>query len=380
VQPILAVALELQALGHDAVLCVAPNFKPWVESRGVECLTIGPDLEKMMAMASKAPPGPPMKKKMSRAMARKAVPQSIRDQFKVLGDAAAKGCDAIVIANAIFAAGRSVAEARKARYAYVTYSPVTIPGADHPPPMTRAQRLPGLVNRLLWLKSERGTTELFGGPLNEGRAQLGLGAVQRVAAHVRTDHPWVAADPALMGAGDGAWFLPDPTPLPDELEQFLRAGEPPLYFGFGSMIARAETGPKFLAVARALGRRAIVLKGWAGVTVEDAGKDVLVIGDVSHQQLFPRVAAIVHHGGAGTTHAAARAGRPQVIVPKSYDQFFHAHRVKTLGIGATCRDLEGLEGALREALKPEKAAAAQALAGRIQLDGARRAAERLVSS
>jgi vancomycin aglycone glucosyltransferase len=108
------------------------------------------------------------------------------------------------------------------------------------------------------------------------------------------------------------------------------------------------------------------------------------MGDVDHQKLFPRVAAIVHHGGAGTTHTAARAGTPQVIIPHNYDQFYWAHRIQQLGTGVSgpLRDditVDNVAQALREALLPEVTTHAHEVASRMELHGAGIAAERLVS-
>jgi vancomycin aglycone glucosyltransferase len=105
----------------------------------------------------------------------------------------------------------------------------------------------------------------------------------------------------------------------------------------------------------------------------------------THEKLFPRVAAVVHHGGAGTTTAAACTGKPQVIAPHSYDQYYRGHRVQALGIGASCltaADLavDALVEALPECLKPQMTARTQALASRIELHGARIAAQRLVEA
>jgi vancomycin aglycone glucosyltransferase len=103
---------------------------------------------------------------------------------------------------------------------------------------------------------------------------------------------------------------------------------------------------------------------------------------VNHEKLFPQVAAVVHHGGAGTTAAAARAGRAQVIIPHTYDQFYWAHRVQQLGVGASGATRDGLTvdalvQALRECLRPEVTRRAKELASRMELHGARIAAERL---
>lgn len=139
-----------------------------------------------------------------------------------------------------------------------------------------------------------------------------------------------------------------------------------------------------IEAARALGLRSILLQGWAGLTPGDTGDDVLSIPDVNHAKLFPRVAAIVHHGGAGTTTAAARAGTPQVVIPHNYDQFYWAHRVQELGAGISgpLRDditADNVAQALREALQPEVKTRAEELASRIELNGTRIAAERLAN-
>jgi vancomycin aglycone glucosyltransferase len=206
-----------------------------------------------------------------------------------------------------------------------------------------------------------------------------------------TDRPWLAADPVLAPAfpldsmqvvQTGAWMISDETPLPEELEEFLANGAPPVYLGFGSMRASDQTAQTLLEAARALGLRAILSQGWANLMPSDAGSDCLSVGDVSHGKLFPRVAAILHHGGAGTTATAARAGTAQVIIPHNYDQFYWAHRVQQLGVGVSgpLRDditVDNLTQALRECLQPEVTTRAHQVAGQMELRGARIAAQRL---
>src|SRR5262249_39544796 len=154
---------------------------------------------------------------------------------------------------------------------------------------------------------------------------------------------WLAADPALGpwpndgGSSvfqSGAWILPDDRPLSANLEAFLDDGDPPIYFGFGSIRAPEGLTRAMIESARALGRRAIVSRGWAELALVDSEPDCLTIDEVNQQALFKRVAAVVHHGGAGTTTAAARAGAPQVVIPQHYDQFYWAQRVERLGLGA----------------------------------------------
>jgi sterol 3beta-glucosyltransferase len=133
----------------------------------------------------------------------------------------------------------------------------------------------------------------------------------------------------------GYWWPPAPDrwqPAP-ELTDFLSAGPPPVFVGFGSMaVGRGQQlGPVVRAAIREAGVRAVVQSGWAEMSVE--GDAVFQIGDAPHEWLFPRMAAAVHHAGAGTTGAALRAGIPAVTVPVLADQPFWAERVRHLGAG-----------------------------------------------
>lgn len=135
----------------------------------------------------------------------------------------------------------------------------------------------------------------------------------------------------------GAFVLGDRRPLPAAIEEFLAAGPPPVYVGFGSMPdTRAEaTSALVLAAARVADVRLVLGAGWA--RLKAAADDVLTVDDVAHGVLFPRLAAIVHHGGAGTAHAAARAGVPQIVVPHGFDQFDWGRRIEQLGSGTFSR-------------------------------------------
>jgi UDP:flavonoid glycosyltransferase YjiC (YdhE family) len=137
----------------------------------------------------------------------------------------------------------------------------------------------------------------------------------------------------------GYWFL-DPvadwTPPPDLLD-FLQAGSPPVYIGFGSMGSRdpAETTALILQALAKTQQRAILLSGWGGMQKTDLPASVFMIDSASHAWLFPRVAAVVHHGGAGTTAAGLRAGVPSIVIPFTTEQAFWGRRVQDLGVGPT---------------------------------------------
>ncbi|WP_018654038.1 glycosyltransferase [Actinomadura flavalba] len=129
----------------------------------------------------------------------------------------------------------------------------------------------------------------------------------------------------------GYWTLDEPgyTPSPD-LAAFLEAGPPPVYVGFGSMIPK-DPGLTDLTVRAAL--RVAGLRGIVQGDPATSDDDILAVNDVPHTWLFPRTAAVVHHGGAGTTAAGLRAGVPSVVVPFFGDQPYWAERVNALGAG-----------------------------------------------
>jgi sterol 3beta-glucosyltransferase len=114
---------------------------------------------------------------------------------------------------------------------------------------------------------------------------------------------------------------PDWTP-PPALQNFLQSGSPPVYIGFESMGSRnpEETADLILQAIALTGQRAILQSGWGGKT--DLPDTVFIVDSISHSWLFPRVAAVVHHGGAGTTAAGLRAGVPAIVIPFFGDQPF----------------------------------------------------------
>lgn len=138
----------------------------------------------------------------------------------------------------------------------------------------------------------------------------------------------------------GYWFL-DPAPdwqPPAQLVEFLEAGAPPVYIGFGSMANRAPLKMAQLAqeALERSGQRGILAAGWGGLDNTNLPATIFALDSVPHTWLFPRMAAVVHHGGAGTTAAGLRAGVPSILVPHMGDQPFWAKRVTELGVGPRC--------------------------------------------
>jgi vancomycin aglycone glucosyltransferase len=387
VEPLVGLAVQLRALGAEVRICAPPDdeFAERVAGFGVPLVPFG---ESVRALTSAA--GPP-----SEEYLRRHFEELIAAQFDTVA-AAAEGCDALVAAGLLPAAAgaRSAAEKLGIRYVYASYHPTDLPSPHHRPPSFWSW--PGVVdNRVLWDLDAQNGHALFGPTLNRHRVAIGLPPVNHVRDYAFTDRPWLAADPTLGPWQEptdldvvqtGAWMLRDTRALPAELEEFLDAGTPPVYVGFGSMPLRGPTGIARAAIEaiRAQGRRVLLAQGWAGLAPIDDGDDCFAVGEVNQQSLFGRVAAVVHHGGAGTTTTAARAGAPQLVVPQGADQLYWARRVSELGIGAahvgTGPTTESLSAALTTVLAPETGARASALAGTIRADGAAVAAALLLET
>ncbi|WP_441249155.1 glycosyltransferase [Kitasatospora sp. McL0602] len=187
----------------------------------------------------------------------------------------------------------------------------------------------------------RGRDGLFAGAVSRLRDRLGL-----------PTGPPPGGDPRPVFAGFSPLVVPRPADWPSQVEvtgywwpsrpdgwrppadlvDFLQAGPPPVFIGFGSMAPGQgeRLGELVAAAVQRAGVRAVVQAGWAGLS--GGGDDVLAIGDVPHDWLFPRTAAVVHHAGAGTTGAGLRAGVPAVPVPVMADQPFWAARLHRLGV------------------------------------------------
>lgn len=388
VQPMVALAAQLRELGQEVRICAPPDFRDWIEGLDIPFMPIGPELR---GMAKASPPG--VQARPTPEQMRQIAHATVATQFAVIPPAA-EGCDVLVGGGALQIALRTVAEQRGIPYVYASYCPVTLPSPHHAPPAWLGDGpMDGAAdNRTLWDADARRWNDSWGAALNAHRADAGMAPVDDVRSHIFTDTPWLAADPTLAPWSEpsdlavvqtGAWILPDARPFSPGLEAFLDAGEPPVYFGFGSIRAPQDLGGSMVRAARALGRRAIVSRGWAELSPGGDGPDCLAIGEVNQQALFTRVAAVVHHGGAGTTTAAARAGAPQVVIPQQYDQHYWARRVHDLGIGTAhapgAPTADSLASSLEHALQPGVAARARSIAPAVRSDGAEVAARRLAS-
>jgi UDP:flavonoid glycosyltransferase YjiC (YdhE family) len=226
--------------------------------------------------------------------------------------------------------------------------PLYSPTRAFPSPIIPAANLGGALNRASHRLVIGLATASMRGMLNRWRKDaLGLGpAGDELTLHGRPLLRLYGYSPAVVPTpGDwdahsvatGYWFL-DRLPgwrPPEALERFLAAGPPPVYVGFGSMPAQnaAATTRVVLEALQRAGQRGVLATGWGGLAAAEVPPGIHILDAAPHDWLFPRMAAVVHHGGAGTTAAALRAGRPVVICPFFGDQPFWGRRVAALGAG-----------------------------------------------
>lgn len=398
VQPFVALGLALKRAGYSVRLTASGNFGAFVGEHGLEFYPVSGDLTAMLSspkIQSAMRADNPLKALLSfRTLQRFAF--ELQEHFY----RACEGADAVV-----YHPGAAIG--------YFAARQLGVPSIVASPfPLTPTRAYPALVfygsvrfppaNRLthrlfqgaLWGTSsapvKRFWKETFGKPPPEFGNPYGRQTTPERPTVVSCSN-YVFPRPDDWPAGvyqTGNWFLDedDWTP-PDDLQAFLAQGDPPVYVGFGSMSApeSAEATTRLVLDAlRRNGRRGVLATGWGALAGLESTENVFVLGSAPHAWLFPKMAAVVHHGGAGTTAEGLRAGVPNVVVPHALDQFAWGRRVFELGAGPKPipkRKLtaEGLAAAIQKALEPGTKRAASALGENIrQENGTERVAELIV--
>ncbi|MBZ4322372.1 glycosyltransferase [Streptomyces huiliensis] len=389
VAPYTGLGARLRADGHDVTLATHDLFAPLVHAAGLGFRPLPGDPR------SGRRDGDGGNRQLMRTAAAFVGRLGSGLADAVTGDGGRGLPDLLLLSTTTAPLGRHLAEATGVRTLDVFLQP-TAPTGDFPPVVGGTRSLGRFGNRTAGRLALRVTDRLYADAVRTLRADLGLppatpSAVRR--RHAATGAPVLhgftealVPRPADWPSGHvvtGPWWPHQGVDrLPAALEDFLAAGPPPVLVGFGSMPADDAERLSGLVVAalRRAGLRGVLQAGTAGLSA--AGDDVLTVGDVPHAPLFPRLAAVVHHAGAGTTAATLRAGVPSVPVPVMADQPFWAARLAARGAAPApvpFRELtaERLADALREATTERSyAEAARRLAGEVAgEDGAERVAE-----
>jgi sterol 3beta-glucosyltransferase len=351
VQPFVALGRGLIARGHEVTLATSTRFEDFVTGAGLEFAPMSDDLLSLLDTDAgremmESTQGVLQSLKWTVMLTREVGPA--QKQLIAESWAAADAADPdLILFHPKSYAGPHIAEKRGIPAVLAMLVPMMVPTGERPnvgfPDFNSAawNRFSyHFVNRMMafsagkHVKATRSIHDLPAQPrfdlmhATDGTPFPILNAVSSAVLSRPADWP----EAAIM---TGYWFMDEEewTP-PDTLRDFLAAGEPPVYIGFGSMAGKS---PQRLAdaVVEALtrtGQRGIIATGWGGLKPADLPDSVLKIEGAPHHWLFPRMRAVVHHGGAGTTAAALRAGKPQVVVPFFGDQPFWAKIMAARGV------------------------------------------------
>ena len=345
--PYLGLAIRLKALGHSPVLATCPYYRAIVEDAGIQFHPLHPDVD---------PSGTDLIRRVmdpargSEVVIREILVPALREACRDLADAI-RGAD-LVVAHPVTFAAPIVAEEQHVPWLSTVLAPLSFfsvsdfPALSPVPQLGHFTRLGtwpgGLAKRIV-----RAMTREWTAPIRAFRAERGL-PPSGDAIYEGQFSPWgtLALFSRVLAEPQPDWpvhthltgFVPYNGPagdLPDDLRVFLDSGEPPIVFTLGSSAVGAA-GSFYDESARAteeLGRRAVLLVGRHSHNrpSRPLSKNLMVVEYAPHETLFPRAAAVVHHGGVGTTGQALRAGRPMLVVPFAHDQPDNACRVERLG-------------------------------------------------
>lgn len=350
VAPYVGLGVRLHEAGHDVAIASQQPYEGLITGHGLEYRFLPKDTEKATRESAHAQAlidGDRMRpsKEMTKQM--------VADMDGV-GPAMAQastGADALLACGPVGTMfGYHIAEAMQIPSAALHLQPLA-PTREFAPPVLTLKSFGGPGNKLAWRLGSMGE-RIYLKQVNQVRTELGLPAVKLGDFQGQRNATW----PMLFGFSEhvvprprdwgdriqitGYWWppaQPDFSP-PEELLRFLAAGPPPVFVGFGSTATDkgAELGKTIVAAAEAADVRVVMQSGWAQLGDLDSDR-AITVGPVPYDWMFPHVAAVVHHAGAGTTAATLRAGVPSVPVPGIMDQPYWSQRLVDLGAAPSYR-------------------------------------------
>lgn len=348
VQPFLALGLGLQQAGYAVTIAAGQDFASWIVNNGLNFQPFAVNLHELLQEQTNKQW---IENNGGNPFAQMRGLRHLIDQISgtLVADIEhmISGTD-IVISNAMtYPIVDSLNEKNTFLHINAAVHPVT-PTSDY-------------LSTLMYIRQQRSVTNRIGGYLflwgvwyafknliDELRHDKNLNPIGRGEFFRRWNKARIlyAVSPLVLPTASdwdenkivsGYWFLDDETywQPPQELQDFLESGDSPVYVGFGSMssVNPKATTQLIIQALKQTGQRGIISKGWAGLEANHLPDSIFMIDDVPHNWLFPRMKAIVHHGGSGTTASALRAGRPQTIVAHGVDQPFFGRRLPELGVG-----------------------------------------------
>ena len=351
VQPYVALGKGLKEAGHTVRVLANQDFQDLITTYGLEFFDMGRGVK---AMAQRQIQDIVEQGNLLKILAVTGQgAQQLALQSAVNGLIACEGSDLILAGFAGLSTGLAIAEKLGIQFLQAHLMPFT-PTSEFPgvlTPQVPQTRLTTWANGLSHRLTQQMMWQMLRAADNKARTQVlqmapapfwgPFVSLQREAQPIIYGYsPQVIPPPADWGDHihvTGYWFLEPPAGWepPSDLVNFLQSGPPPVYVGFGSMLSRKpeETAELVLQALAQTGQRAVLSSGWGGLRKENLPETVFMVGSIPHSWLFPKMAAVVHHGGAGTTGAGLQAGIPSIITPFFGDQPFWGHKVYELGVG-----------------------------------------------
>lgn len=330
VQPMVALGTGLIKNGHEVIICAPPENEELARQNNCQFVAFGPGIKKLVKESPEGQKGG-IAVTITPAQGKKL----FGDQMNLLPDMI-KGVD-LVLAAGIVVGVHTAADILKVPYRYVAFYPIMLGTTKDDP----------LKNRMLFGFGRSVMNLMLKSFMNKNRAKYGLSPIKDIWEHWLGDNVIVACDKELNAARDGVAFtftqtgfmlLPSKSGLPGNVEDFLNSGKPPVYIGFGSnpIVNPEKYTGMFEQVRDSTSQRLIISKGWAELPVI-VTRDILFVDEMPFELLFPRLTAVIYHGGTGTMAAIARAGIPQAAFPFMGDQFDNRKKIIETGIGPkTC--------------------------------------------
>jgi sterol 3beta-glucosyltransferase len=337
-RPLVALCRGLMDAGHEVRLFAEQSTLDSAQAQGVPVQALAGDIRSTLPMDDPARDlrGGDLLKSIKDGL--RAVKSNTAAWMRVVADDA-RTSDAILFSSLAVLVGHAIAKELKKPGIALWLQPWS-PTREFASPLLPPVRLPGWMNRLSYRIGEAFMLRSYGQATEAARKEVfGHGG----GGKIRLDFPMLYGFSRHLVPRPkdwpkdhqicGYWALP---PMkwqpPTELLEYLSAGPPPIYVGFGSVSSfiRQKGLDKIAAVVA--GRRALFYPGWSKITPDMLPKNFIFVGDTPHAWLFPRTSMVIHHCGAGTTHTAARAGVPSVPLPVGADQLFWAGRLAAAGV------------------------------------------------
>lgn len=339
VAPFISLGVALLDRGAEVVLAAPPEFAQAAATAGIDFFSIAPSCNAIIEMASAATNSSLNNMPQLIRATRVLTEETLQELPEIV-----KGSQ-LLVATGIAYALPHVAEAFGISYRAVSVCPRWYPSVHHPPTTDKTYNRPKAINSVIWKITKMSTDFMLNGIVNKWRRNNGLPATDNFYDRMigLSGQRILAADLELAPLPfdvEGTLRVNainafQENSLPKNVEDFVASGDRPIYVGFGSM--HVKDAGRLLDIviksATSLNIRTIIPQKWVETDNRRLPSNFLAVGPTNFRLLFPHLSAVIHHGGAGTTTVAARAGVPQVVIPHVMDQHYWSRRVYELGIG-----------------------------------------------